>query len=228
VAERREGKGIRRISKNIRDDWELFIVYASKWSGTSAIFREKLVPAGKSGYGIDRIDPAADASGTIGWGIASEFGYAKGRWSEEELKLPIHLKEGLALFMLVALTGNKLQKKDLRVLLRSDNQGLVKSLRRGRSKDLRLNIIVQLIVTELLRYDMVLRCWKTKGKRIADVEFIGTKENVLADALSRFDMKTYTNITNKLPFKRTQQEIRIPEEVTANWTRAVKRMIENS
>ena len=221
-------KGIRRISKDIRDDWELFMEYASRWSGTSAIFREKLIPAGKSGYGNDRIDPAADASGTIGWGIVSEFGYAKGKWSEEELKLPIHLKEGLALFMLIALTGNKLQKKDWRVLLRSDNQGLVKSLRRGRSKDLRLNIIVQLIVTELLKYDMVLRCWKTKGKRIADVEFIGTKENVLADALSRFDMETYTNITNKLPFKQAQQEIRIPEEVTTNWTRAVRRMIENS
>ena len=221
-------KGIRRIGKDIKEDWELFIVYASEWSGTSAIFREKLVPAGKSGYSKDRIDPAADAAGTTGWGIVSESGYAKGRWSKEELGLPIHLKEGLALFMLIALTGDKLRKKDLRVLLRSDNQGLVKSLRRGRSKDRRLNIVVQLIVTELLKYDMVLRCWRTKGKKIADIEFIGTKENVLADALSRFDMKTYNEITNKLPFKQAQKEIRIPEEVTLNWTKAVRKIIEIS
>jgi len=218
------GRGVRKMSKDIREDWRLFGIYASRWSGTSAIFRERIFPADKSGFSSNRIDPAADASGSIGWGIVSEFGFARGKWSEAELPLGIHLKEGLALFMLIALVGNKLKESEIRVLFRSDNQGLVKSLKRGRAKDRKLNIVVQLIIGELLRHDIVLRCWRTKEKRLADVEFIGTKENVLADALSRFDMRKYYDITNKLPFEHARQVILIPQGVMKRWIGAVEKM----
>ena len=217
------GRGVRKMSRELCEDWEQFVALANKWSGTSAIFREKLVPASKSGYSSNRIDPAADASGTLGWGIVSEFGYAKGRWSDKEAQLPIHLKEGLALYMLIALVGDKLGKTEFRIMLRSDNQGLVKSLKRGRAKDRRLNVIVQLISSELLKHDIVLRVWKTRGKRIADVQFIGTKENVLADALSRFDMETFNKITNNLPFNLV--ELQIQNRITVDWTRAVEEMM---
>ena len=53
--------------------------------------------------------------------------------------------------------------------------------------------------------------------------YIGTKENVLADTLSRFDMETFKNITNILPF--TLVELQIPKRVTVDWTRAVEEMM---
>lgn len=217
-------RGVRRMGKELKTDWEDFMKYMSHWSGTSSIYHEHISKVNKQGYDDHRIDPAADAAGTSGWGVVSEYGYAKGRWTDKEQNLEIHIKEGLALFMLISLFGKKLKGTELSVLLRSDNQGLVKSLKRGRARDRKLNIIVQLITRELLANDMVLRCWKTKQKTATDIEYIGTKENVLADALSRFDMKTFNKITNRLPFN-AQQEVEIPRETMKRWTEAVNKII---
>ena len=216
-------KGVRRMSKDIQEDWARFVELAKEWNGTSSIYQKRLPPVNPRGYDNHHIAPAADASGSIGWGIVSEYGYAKANWTKKERELEIHLKEGLALYMLIALTGSKLKRHELNRTFRSDNDSLVKSLKRGRAKNRKLNIVVQLIIEELLRHDMVLRCWRTRRKTEANIEHIGTKENILADALSRDDMETYETITNKLPFN-ARQELEIPIRITERWTRAVDEM----
>ena len=54
------------------------------------------------------IDPASDASGEFGCGAICNEGYVHGTWSEKERLLAIHIKEGLALFALIKLFGEKL------------------------------------------------------------------------------------------------------------------------
>lgn len=172
--------------------------------------------------------PAADASGSVGWGAVCEYGFACGKWSEEEKDLRIHLKEGLALFALIAIFGEKLTRQKWKLILRSDNQALVSALNKGRAKDDNMRIIMRLIVDELIHQGVALRCWNERNKKAVDTQFIGTKENTLADCISRGDLKTYFKITNNFyNHKILQTRKQLPKRGLKAWKKAVEEIRRN-
>jgi hypothetical protein len=222
------GKGIRRIKAEIKEDWDLIDFHVRKWNGRGCIILKEWEPVGKLGFSKDMIEPASDASGRIGWGAVCSFGYIYDKWSEEEINLPIHLKEGLALWMLIAVFGEDLKGTEVHLRLRSDNQGLVKALKRGRSNNPALNVIVRMIMDILIEMGMVLRAWRAKGETTVDVDFIGTKFNLLADAISRGNIKLFLNtikvncLTDKFP--QCIQRRKPSAVVMKNWIEGVKKM----
>ena len=102
-----KGSGIRKCSRRIALDWRLLESVLRKYNGKNSIILHEWPCVGKEGFSEDEIEPAADASGNGGWGCVCAFGYAYSTWSGQELKLPIHLKEGLALYMLIAIFGGR-------------------------------------------------------------------------------------------------------------------------
>ena len=82
--------------------------------------------------------------------------------------------------------------------MRSDNQVLISGLRKGRSKFEDMNIVIQMIFDALIELQISLATWRVKAWSQAKVLFIGTKENVMSDALSRDDLLTFHNyVDNK-------------------------------
>eukprot|EP00944_MAST-04C_sp_MAST-4C-sp1_P010295 g10295.t1 len=180
-----------RMSKDMRHDWGEIIHQLKVWNGSQKILRGDWEEIPKEGFdqGKDYIAPASDASGTHGWGAICTKGYAYGVWDKEEKELPIHIKEGLALYALVALFGKDLSRKKVKVNLtmRCDNQSLVNALKRGRAKDKNLALVMRLIVEEMVKADTMLKFWRTGNKTEVRVEYITSKSNKLADDLSRGD-----------------------------------------
>ena len=150
--------------------------------------RKRNKRAGEGVIGLEPemvVDPSADASGSVGWGVC-EFGYARGKWTEEEEELDIHIKEGLALWALLRLFGKEMMGKRMtvkRVRIRSDNQALIAALRKGRGNTDEFNIIIRLIFETLINLGVSLDTWNLKAKTQVEITFIGTKMNVMADAL---------------------------------------------
>ena len=111
------------------------------------------------------IAPAADASGSGGGNsVSTDTQKPNG---PRRKRLEIHLKEGLALYMLLRI-GSRLRA---RAKQNVDNN--FKSWK-GSAKNRKLNIVVQLIIEELLKHDMVLML-ANETKAEANIEHIGTK-----------------------------------------------------
>lgn len=197
--------------------------------GRRSIILKKWEAVSDLGFSENMIEPASDASGEIGWGAVCVFGYVYDKWTVRERNLHIHLKEGLALWMLIAVFGGELKGTEVHLRLRSDNQGLVRALKRGRSTNPALNIIVRMIMDILIEKGMVLRAWRTKGATMVDVDFIGTKFNLLADAISRGNTELFLNtikenhLTDKFP--KCIQRRKPSGKVMKIWTEGVGRMM---
>jgi hypothetical protein len=80
---------------------------------------------------------------------------------------------------------------------RSDNKVLIAGINKGRSKFEDMNIVIRMIFDELLASQLSLSTWRIKAQTQVKVLFIGTKENVMADALSRDDLETFHSYTDK-------------------------------
>ena len=220
------GRYRNHMTKRTKDDMAEIRGILKRWNGAQSILESRWTDGSKKGYNIDTnwIDPASDASGSIGWGAVCEHGYVMGTWTEEERTLPIHIKEGLALFALIATFAGKLKGKKIR--LRCDNKALVVALSKGRAKDEKLAIVMRLIVDELARNGIGLRCWKAKNaKATADTQFIGTKENTLADLISRGEVGKFSTITNK--FSNSINKQTLPPKAEEGWRNAVKEIRKN-
>ena len=221
----------RKLPEKIKNDWSEIARIMSKFNGKQSILEPVWKIAKAEGYDIKSgtVYPAADASGSIGWGVACEHGFAYGVWSDDEKDLKIHLKEGLALFALISIFGADLTRQKWKLILRSDNQALVCALNKGRAKDDNLKIIMRLIVDELVFQGVALKCWSERNKKAVDTQFIGTKENTLADCTSRGDVDTYFKITNNFHNSKTLQTRRyLPERGLRAWKKAVGEMRKNS
>ena len=194
----------RKCGERIKGDWKEMIQYLKKWNGRMAILVEHVAGNEKDGViGIEPelcIDPSADASGSIGWGAVCEFGYAKGEWTDEEREIPIHIKEGLALWMLIRLFGEEMKGKHVTVKwvsLRSDNQPLIAALKRGRGGTDEFNVVIRLMFETLIEQGVSLSTWNVKALTQVGISFIGTKQNVMADALSRNDLSSFRNYIDR-------------------------------
>ena len=103
---------------------------------------------------------------------------------------------------------------------------MVVALSKGRAKDEKLAIVMRLIVDELASKGIGLRCWKAKNvEATADTQFIGTKENTLADLISRGKVRKFSTITNK--FSKSINKQTLPPKAEEGWQNAVKEIKKN-
>ena len=59
-----------------------------------------------------------------------------------------------------------------------------------------MNIVIRMIFDALMDFQLSLSTWRVTAKTQVKVLYIGTKENVMADALSRDDLQTFRNYAN--------------------------------
>lgn len=217
-----------KMIEDVHHDWEEIIFHLSKWNGRQKLMREEWEDFPEEGFNIQKgtIAPASDASGGIGWGAVCQEGYAYGKWNEEEKRLKIHIKEGLGLFALISLFGKSLCRRKVNLTLRCDNQSITSALKKGRAKDQDLALVLRLIVSAMIEANTMLKFWRTgKGSRTR-VEYITSKNNRLADALSRGDMDDFHEITNKFPtFKNMRYHLK--QEDATSWQGVVKKITSN-
>ena len=189
-----------KMLEDIKHDWDEIAHHLKEWNGKQKILRDEWKVCPENGYSIEDnwIAPASDASGNWGWGAVCEYGFAYGEWEKDEKELKIHIKEGLGLFALIAIFGEELCKERYKLTLRCDNQSVTSALAKGRAKDRDLAIVMRLIVGAMIRAGTMLKFWKTGARREVTVEYIRSKENKLADALSRGATNEFTAITNKI------------------------------
>ena len=154
-------------------------------------------------------------------------GYAWGLWSKEEKDLKIHIKEGLGLYALICIFGAELCRRKIKLTLRCDNQSVTSALDKGRAKDKDLAIVMRMIVTAMITAGTLVKFWKTGAKREVRVKYIRSKQNKLADALSRGELSEFHDITNKIPsFTNTQKKMNEQDE--ARWQSAVRKITGNT
>ena len=113
--------------------------------------------------------------------------------------MKIHIKEGLALWAVIRAFGAELRGRRMKLkqfALRSDNKVLIDGINRGRSKQEDMNIVIRMIFDALMDFQLSLSTWRVAAKTQVKVLYIGTKENVMADALSRDDLQTFRNYAN--------------------------------
>ena len=218
-----------KMLDDIRHDWNEIIYQFENWNGRQALLRDKWEDVPKEGFNLAKgtIAPASDASGSIGWGAVCMKGYAYGVWKESEKDLKIHIKEGLGLFALIALFGKSLCHRKINLTLRCDNNSVTSALKKGRAKDVDLAVIIRLIVKAMVEAGTMLKFWKTKNKNRTRVEYISSKNNRLADALSRGDLEDFKTITNQIPnFKQERCYLKKSDE--RNWQNAVVEITTNT
>lgn len=228
----------RRLGAKIRLDWDIVLDKLRRWNGKMSFIRSKWPEEpNKEVFGVEPelyVEPSADASGRIGWGGVCELGYVKGIWTEEEKELKIHIKEGLALWAVIRTFGKDLKGRKMKLKqlsMRSDNQVLISGLRKGRSKFEDMNIVIQMIFDALIELQVSLATWRVKAWSQAKVLFIGTKENVMSDALSRDDLLTFHNYVdnNKLTvFPKLIKQQELKEADMKVWKKKVKEILEIS
>jgi hypothetical protein len=218
-----------RISDDTRHDWKEIAYQLKHWNGTQKILKTEWEECKEEGYSIEKddISPASDASGSIGWGAVCMDGYAWGLWSKEEKDLKIHIKEGLGLYALICIFGAELCRRKIKLTLRCDNQSVTSALDKGRAKDKDLAIVMRMIVTAMITAGTLVKFWKTGAKREVRVKYIRSKQNKLADALSRGELSEFHDITNKIPsFTNTQKKMNEQDE--ARWQSAVRKITGNT
>ena len=122
---------------------------------------------------------ATDASGS-GLGIYYNGVAISGVFSNDLVLTPIHVKEALTVLAAIVIFRNKLTGKNVK--LYCDNLAFVCAYANRWSSDIKMMSIV---------YKLVLICVKFKINLF--IEYINTKNNILADLLSRFKYNAFYN-----------------------------------
>jgi hypothetical protein len=140
--------------------WELFL---RDFNGVSSLLPR--VP-------VSDFDMAADASGSIGFGVICGRQWSYGYWVRSACAWSIVAKELYPLLLGLALWGPDMRHGRLTFV--SDNAAVVQVLSRLRSRDELVGALLRRVVGLLLRYDIVIEAAHIPGHR-----------NVLPDLLSR-------------------------------------------
>ena len=125
---------------------------------------------------------STDASG-FGYGIYCNGVAFSGYWSVKMLPYAIHIKEALTVLMGIIECRHLLTGKNVK--LYCDNSAFVAAYLNRWSKD---NVMMQII------YKLVLIC--VKFKILLYIEYINTKNNIIADLLSRIKYDKYKQYCN--------------------------------
>ena len=127
-----------------------------------------------------------DASGTIGFG-----GYFRGNWfqdrwptnvwSSPDVEISMALLELVPIVVSVKLWGRHWQGK--KIMMHCDNQSVVAIIRKGRSKIPAINRLMRALTLESATHNFFITA-----------QYIPSKENSIADSLSRFQMERFRRL----------------------------------
>ena len=175
-----------RLSEGAKCDLKMWLIFLNEFNGASII-------PDQMWHADSDLQLYTDASGEIGVG-----GYFQGRWFQERWpescsgsnRNSIAWMEFFPIVVAVVLWGEWLKGK--RIVLRSDNTSVVAILNKQTSKCPK--------IMKLLRF-FVLQCLKLNLGFCA--KHIPGKENVIADALSRFQMVRFREVAPNAEVKGT-------------------------
>ena len=199
----------KRLTKEVREEIKCWIKKKGITTKRSWLNLDydvvKIIDKGEHGKGDLRIatDASNYAAGIVidGFDIPTKF-----YWKDEQAKLPIHVKEGLAILEALKQTGKKFEGKT--ILLECDNIAVVKTFKHG-AKDPKLsrvikeihilalkfnyNLVIEWVPTDLQRADEPSRELCVKENELATNVFTGLNE--LFDL--RLDLDCFATRWNK-------------------------------
>ena len=148
--------------------WHQFV---SHWNGRSFFKHPKWIPS-------TTLNLFTDSSGTIGYGAYFDGRWFQGRWSEDQTTRSIQWKELFPIIMAAATWGHLWAGK--RITFLCDNEAVTSAIATGTSTCPH--------IMELLR--QLFLC-AAKHDFSATAKHIPGNRNVIADALSRFNMQVF-------------------------------------
>ena len=126
----------------------------------------------------DKLRLYTDASGSIGYGGFLNTSWFYGKWPVQCVSLNITILELYPIALSLYIFGQQLKNKC--VLFLTDNEAVVHIINRQTSKEKQIMILVRLLVTTCLRYNINFRSKHVTGKL-----------NNKADALSRLQIQKF-------------------------------------
>ena len=159
------------LTEDFRRDvhwWHLFI---DDWNGRSFFMHPKWIPS-------TTLKLFTDSSGTIGYGAYFDKKWFQGCWSEDQINNSIQWKELFPIVLAAATWGHLWSKS--RISFVCDNEAVASIICSGTSKCPK--------IMQLLR--QLFLC-AAKFNFSATAQHIPGKLNIIADALSRFNMQVF-------------------------------------
>ena len=160
-----------RLTKGAREDLKMWSQFFKDYNGITMF-----LPNAWSDQ--DSLHFYTDAARTIGFGIVFGTKYAFDVWPKEWKDFNIALLEFYPIVVAFKMFGESIQNK--RVLLHIDNQAVVHIINKQTSKDPYIMVLVRELVLTILKLNVEVRA-----------EYISTKENFLADFLSRQQVQEF-------------------------------------
>ena len=148
--------------------WHHFL---DDWNGKSFFMHPKWIPS-------TTLNLFTDSSGAIGYGAYFDKKWFQGRWSADQINRSIQWKELFPIVLAAATWGHLWTKT--RITFMCDNEAVATMIRTGTSKCP--------MIMELLRQ---LFYYAAKYNFSATAQHIPGKLNLIADALSRFNMQVF-------------------------------------
>ena len=166
-----------RMTNEARLDLLWWSDFLPSWSGTSMILDSRWTPS--SGMEL-----FTDASGSKGWGAFWSNHWLQSEWSPEQAKQDIVWKELFAIVSAVNTWGHQWARH--KILFHCDNNTLVDIWRRGSTRCKEIMALIRLLYFCAARYNIHIM-----------ITHIAGVDNVIADAISRFQMQRFKLLAPK-------------------------------
>ena len=157
------------LNGDARADITAWIFFLDHYNGIS-VFPEVDVSS------ADALNLYFDAAGSLGFGAIFGSKWFYGRWPSDLANMHITIKELFPIVLIAELWGVFLANK--RVLFHCDNAAVVAIVNSQSSRDSSVMILVRRLVVALLQHNVIFKASHIPGKT-----------NVVADALSRFQLQ---------------------------------------
>ncbi len=159
-----------RLPQGVKNDLHMWLVFLRQYNGVSIIPDQRWL-------GAEEIELFTDASGEIGFGGYLQGEWFQGKWPQtlKQNQKSISWMELFPIIVAVVLWGDRLAGK--RIILRSDNAGVVAILNKLTSRCPEIMKLVRFLVLQCLKVNLAFTAKHIPGK-----------DNNIADSLSRFQM----------------------------------------
>ncbi len=160
-----------KLTKGAKEDLRMWQYFLTHYNGVTMFLPNSSIED-------STLHLFTDASGSLGFGLILKPQFAYSTWPESWKKHNIVLLELYPILLAFKMFRKKLQ--NMRVILHTDNQALVHIINNQTSKDPNIMVLVRDLVLTLLQ----------NNTEVTAV-YISTKNNYLADALSRLQVDVF-------------------------------------
>ena len=171
-----------KLNSEAKLDLETWLSFLDKYNGAT-MFLEGFWTSS------DKLQLYTDASGSIGFGGMLKESWFYGPWPDQCKSLHITILELYPIVLAMLIFGSHLSNRC--VLFLTDNQAVVHIINKQTSRDKKIMILVRLLVTTCLKYNIHFKSKHVSGKL-----------NIEADALSRLQILKFQTLcpgANRMP-----------------------------